>query len=73
MKFLLGSHTFNRLYRSDLRNKYNELSVECSQKSKLLKEYEDEKKALVSNAFYQEKIGREELFLIKKGDFVFRV
>lgn len=73
LKLFFDFHTFNKTYRLGLKNRYEVLSHDRHQKESLLKKYTYEKKALVSDTFYQEKVAREELFLLKKGDVVFRI
>ncbi len=70
---LFDRHPFNRKYRARLMHEYQELSLLHQQKKELVQQLFAEKKALLHDPFYQEKVAREELFLIQKNERIVRL
>ncbi len=70
---LFDRHPFNRKYRARLMHEYQELFALYQKKEQEIDRLLSEKEALLHDPFYQEKVAREELFLIQKNDRIVRL
>ena len=70
---LFDRHPFNRKYRARLMHEYQELFALYQKKEEKIEQLFSEKEALLHDPFYQEKVAREELFLIQKNERIVRI